>query len=339
MKKSGKKDKPKTQKSLSKYISALLLSFASYAFTPLFADAHIFVYHRFGDDKFPSTNTSIKELKKEFNYLKSNGYKVVKLETLVSAVKKKENIPDNWVVLTIDDNFKSFYKNGLPVFKEFGYPFSLFVYLRATEKNYKSYTSWRDLKEIAKYGSLEYHSYAHPHMTHLSDKALRQDFEKGLKMFKEKLGTMPKFFAYPFGEYDNRVKNISKEYGFEAIINQNIGAVSSKTDVFDMDRIALVGKTNLKQNLKYKELEVEWIEPESFPKDGILKKVTIKIQDKAKAGGMYITSHGWKKTKIENGIMSEIVNKPLTNDRSRIVVSVGNKIKTKLLVKEKNGTE
>ena len=29
------------------------------------ADAHIFVYHRFGDDKHQSTNTTIKELEKE----------------------------------------------------------------------------------------------------------------------------------------------------------------------------------------------------------------------------------------------------------------------------------
>ena len=49
------------------------------------ADAHIFVYHRFVDNRHPSTSTSLSELGKEFNYFKNNSYKVVKLETLVNA--------------------------------------------------------------------------------------------------------------------------------------------------------------------------------------------------------------------------------------------------------------
>jgi len=310
-----------------------LLSFLSAVY--LFADAHIFVYHRFGDDRFPSTNTTLKELRREFSYFKENGYKVVKLETLVNALKLKKQIPDNWIVLTIDDNFKSFYQNALPIFKEFGYPFSLFVYVEATQKHYGDYTSWKELKEISKYGSLEYHSYSHPHMTHLSDKELRYDFEKGLKLFESKLGIKPKFFAYPYGEYDSRVKKIAKEFGFKAIVNQNLVAVSSKSDIFDIDRIALVGKTNLKRYLRYKELDAKWIEPLSYPKNGILKKITVQTNQKAKKGAFYITGYGWMQAKLENGILDTKIDKALTKSRSRIIVSVGNKIKTKILVKDK----
>jgi len=42
------------------------------------ADAHIFVYHRFSDTRHPSTNTSLSELRKEFNHFKNNGYKTSK---------------------------------------------------------------------------------------------------------------------------------------------------------------------------------------------------------------------------------------------------------------------
>ena len=176
----------------------------------MWADAHIFVYHRFGDSRYPSTNTTIEELKKEFAYFKNNGYEVIPLEKLITALKQKKDIPDNWVILTIDDSYKSFYTNGLKVFKEYNYPFSLFIPVEAIEKRYPDYTTWKELKEISKYGSLEYHSYGHKHMTYLSDDEIKEDFEKGLALFEKELQIKPKVFSYPYGEYNPRVKKIAK---------------------------------------------------------------------------------------------------------------------------------
>lgn len=95
-----------------KYFLLLCVSFFY-----LFADAHIFVYHRFGDDKHQSTNTTLKELEKEFQYFKNNNYKVVTTSKIIDKLNKKEEIPSNWVAFHIDDSYKSFYKNGLPLFK------------------------------------------------------------------------------------------------------------------------------------------------------------------------------------------------------------------------------
>ena len=97
----------------------------------LLAEAHIFVLHRIDDFRHPYTNTSSKELKKYFDYLKQNNYKVVKLSTLIKMIKEKKPL-DKVVVFTIDDSYKSFYKNGLPLFIKYNYPFTLFVYTKAT---------------------------------------------------------------------------------------------------------------------------------------------------------------------------------------------------------------
>jgi len=319
------------KKGIKRYILSLFL-------LPLFlyGDAHIFVYHRFGDSRYPSTNTTIKELKKEFDYFKNHGYKVIKLDTLVNALRKHKKIDDKWVVLTIDDNFKSFYQNGLQLFKKYKYPFSIFVYVEATQKRYPDYSSWKELKEIARYGSIEFHSYSHPHMIKKSDNFLREDFKKGLRLLKKKLGITPKYFAYPYGEYDKRVKDIVKEFGFSAIINQNIGAISSYSDIFDLDRNALVGKSNLKRYLSYKELHIDIIKPKIYPKNGILKKIVAKLYDtKQKQAGFYLSGYGWKKLDVKNGMIKQEVDKKLIRQRNRLVISVGSKIKTKLLIKDR----
>ena len=300
----------------------------------LFADAHIFVYHRFGDDRYPSTNTTIQELRKEFTYFKENGYEVVPLEKLVNKVKSKEKIPDNWVVLTIDDNFKSFYENALEIFKEFNYPFSMFVYVGATNKKYGDYMTWEQLRESGKYGSLEFHSYGHLHMTRTSDEKLREDFKKGLELFEKHLHIKPKFFTYPYGEFDERVKNISKEFGFEGIINQNLGAVAEFSDPYDLDRAALVGEINMPHLLRHQALEAQWIHPQIYPKDDKLKSVHVKINSKAKKANLYVSKNGWRMVPVNDGIVEIKTDLPIQGDRTRVIIGVGHKISTKLLVKD-----
>ncbi|NPA73595.1 MAG: polysaccharide deacetylase family protein [Epsilonproteobacteria bacterium] len=302
----------------------------------LFADAHIFVYHRFGDKRYTSTSTPISQLKNEFEYLKKNGYKVVKLSTLVQALKNKEKISDKWVVLTIDDSYRSFYENGLEVFKKYGYPFTIFVYVKSVENKYPDYTSWKELKTISKYGEIAYHSYSHPHMTYKSDDFLKKDFAKGLRIFEKRMGFKPKYFAYPYGEFDNRVKNIAKSFGFQAILNQNIGAIDKNSDLFDLDRIALTGNANLKVDLAYKHLNAVWIKPKNYPTNGILKQIVAKLDSNdTKDIDYYLSNYGWHKAKIKNGYVSVDIDKKLSKGRNRIALKIKNKIAIKLLIKDK----
>lgn len=301
----------------------------------VWADAHIFIYHRFNDSRYPTTNTTLEELRREFDYFKKNGYEVIPLEKLVNALHNKEAIPDNWVVLTIDDNYKSFYEHGLALFKEYNYPFSMFVYVGATEQKYGDFMSWDQLKEIAKYGSLEFHSMNHPHMTELSDEALKKDFDEGLALFEKRLGIKPRYFSYPFGEFSPRVKNIATSYGFQAILNQTMGAVASFSDPLDLDRSALVGKSDLGGFLKYKALETTWFEPTFLGEDSKLTSLHVKAQTNATKGGIYISEHGYQEVSLSDGIFKAELNKILTKERTRVIVSVGNKISTKLLVKDK----
>jgi peptidoglycan/xylan/chitin deacetylase (PgdA/CDA1 family) len=309
----------------------LLIIISSY----IFANAHIFVYHRFGDSKHKSTSTSVSELRKEFQYFKDNGYKVVKLSDIVEIIEKKEKIPDNWVALTIDDSYKSFYQNGLEVFKEFGYHFTLFVYVEATDKRYGDFMKWSELREAKKYGDIQLHTYAHPHLVSLSDEKIKEDTLKGEKIFTKEMGYKPSFYAYPFGEYDKRVQNIIKDMGYLAILNQNSGAVNKDSNKYDIDRIALVGEVNLKSKLRIKALNAEFISPVTYPKDKILKEIKIKVDKSIKNCELYITNYGWHRVKAKDGLITFNLNKKLKRTRVRLIVKANNsKMTTKILVKE-----
>jgi poly-beta-1,6-N-acetyl-D-glucosamine N-deacetylase len=300
----------------------------------LFCDAKVFIYHRFDDPKHQSTNTSTKELKAQFEYFKTNNYDVVPLEKILNKLKNKEDIPSNWVALTIDDTYKSFYQNGLKLFKEYNYPFTLFVYVEATENKYGDFMTWDELKEVKKYGEVELHSYSHPSLIKLSNEDIAKDTQKAIDIFEKNMGYKAKIYSYPFGEYDDRVKNEILKFGFDSILNQNNGSVNSKSDIFNINRIALVENANMKEKIKYKTLEVEWIEPKDYPKDGILKTVKAKVDPSIEKAKVFVSTYGWQDVKVNNGIIEIQLNKKLNLARNRVAISTDYyTISNKLLIK------
>jgi len=323
---------------MNKMLKLLLLSLILAPYS-LLADGHIFVYHRFDDNRYPTTNISTKELRREFNYLKKNNYKVVPLIDIINKVNANEKVPDKWVAFSIDDGFKTFYTHGLAVFKEYKYPFTLFIAVKYTEKKYKDYVSWKQLKTIAKYGSVEFHSYGHGHFGQMSNEAIKKDMDKGLALMKKHLNYEPRLFVYPYGEYDSRVAKVLENYNFQAVFNQNIGAVNGVcSDENDIDRSAVVGSNSkdFKLYLYFKELcGVHFNAPLSYPKDKIVRTVKITLDDKSiKNAEVFVSnSGGWHKVKVNNGTINYRLNKKMKRNRIKIGVKVKNKIKLMVLSK------
>ena len=323
-----------------RYIFFLIISLSS-----IFADAHIFVYHRFDDNRYKSANTSTKELVKQFEYFKNNGYKVVPLEDILDKLEKKEEVPSHWVALTIDDAYKSFYDNGLEIFKQYGYPFSLYVYVKASTRKFGDFMSWEQLREASKYGTIGLHSYSHPRLQNLSKDQIVKDTKKAYDIFQKEMGYNPDVYAYPYGEYTTKVKKILKEkFDFRAILNQNTGSIVYKTDIYDIPRIALVGDVNLEHKLRYKSFDVKWHEPKEFPSDGILKKVKAEVDTKHKTLKLYITGEGWRDVKVNDGIVDEPLNIYLKKARTRImlgpdVFTISNNILNKVQKNKSNKGE
>lgn len=311
---------------------ALLLALLSLT---LWADAHLFVYHRFGDSAHSSTNVSIPILRKQFEYFKNNDYEVISLEKLNSALKAKKKIPDNWVVFCIDDSYKSFYDNGLALFKEYNYPFTLFVYIEATEKRYGDFMSWKQIKEADTYGEIGLHSYGHKHMVSLSAEEIKEDTTKGFSSFEKNLGYKPKYYAYPYGEFDQKVKDIITSFDFDLVLNQNVGAVSAKSPHNDLDRIALTGDVNLKHKLRIKYLDAQWHSPKSYPANGKLNDIHVTMPPSIKKAELYVSGGGWEYIKVNKGEFKTNKLYPLKLKRTRVIIKHGNAYTSKIIVKEK----
>ncbi len=294
----------------------------------LFAEAHLFVLHRIDDNRHPYTNTSSKELVKYFNYIKSHGYKAVNLSTLIKMQKAHKNI-DKIVVFTIDDSFKSFYKNGLPLFVKYNIPFTLFVYTEATTQKWGDFMTWKQVKECSEYGELGVHSWAHPHLAKLTDKAIIKDTQKAVNAFKKHMGYVPGMYAYPYGEYNFRVKQIINSY-FPVILNQNAGAYGLDSAPNDIDRFALTGTVDIAKKLKIKILHIKNLK---IKRD---KNKILEISGKTDRPyvNIYITKLGWKGVKVKNGYFDYKPDFDLKKYRNRVIIRYNYEMVSKLILKE-----
>ena len=90
------------------------------------------MYHRFNENKYPSTNIQNDVFLKHLNEIDKSKLEIITFKKFKEIMKG--NINKSYVMLTIDDAFESFYLNAWPVLKEKKIPFILFVSTREIGK-------------------------------------------------------------------------------------------------------------------------------------------------------------------------------------------------------------
>ena len=192
------------------------------------------MYHRFEENKYPSTNIKINDFKEHLKIIEESKIKFINPKDFENELKNSKL--QRKILLTIDDGFLSFYENAWPILKEKKIPFILFVSTR--EVGAFNYMSWNQIKEISKENFVEIgnHSHTHEYLADESNEIIKKDIEKSITIFKKKLGKNSKFFSYPFGEYSNDFKKIIKDFGFKYAFGQHSGVMDETKDFYELPR-------------------------------------------------------------------------------------------------------
>ncbi len=207
----------------------------------------IFMYHRFGDERYPSTNIRMDQFKAQMDYLEAEGFTVVSLDEMVTALKRGEALPLKIVAITMDDAYATVYKNAWPLLKEKGWPFTVFVNTDGVDRRSAEYMSWDQIRELRRYGvTFGNHTASHPHLARKGAEEteavwlarIRADVMKGEGRLYGELGTFSKFLAYPYGEYNTQVAALVADLGYVAF-GQHSGAGGGLTDLKAVPRFPL----------------------------------------------------------------------------------------------------
>ena len=222
------------------------------------------MYHRFEENKYPSTNIKILDFKKQLEIIQENDIKFINPKDFEKELT--DNKKQRKVLLTIDDGFLSFYEKAWPILKQNKIPFVLFVSTR--EVGSFNYMTWEQIIEINNEDFVEIgnHSHTHEYLVDENNELIKADIQKSIDIFKKKLGKNSYFFSYPFGEYSVNFKNIIKSFGFKYAFGQHSGVIDDTKDFHELPRFPINEKygelkrfTSLTKTLpfKYKEITPE----------------------------------------------------------------------------------
>ena len=197
----------------------------------------VLMYHRFEENKYPSTNIKVNNFIEHLDLIKESRIKFINPDNFENALLNQKN--EKKILLTIDDGFKSFYDNAWPILKEQEIPFILFVNTR--EVGTYGYMNWAQIKEISKekFVHIGNHSFSHEYLVDTKDEEIIYDINRAMIDLKNNLGNNSPFFSYPFGEYSNNFKKIVKDFGFRYAFGQHSGVTDETKDFYELPRFPI----------------------------------------------------------------------------------------------------
>jgi peptidoglycan/xylan/chitin deacetylase (PgdA/CDA1 family) len=206
------------------------------------AQTIIFCYHRLVDKvRYPGTEITPAAFEEQMKQLKDAGITVISMQDLLAWKRGEKNIPPRCAVITFDDGWKSQYDVAWPIMKKFGYPFTMFIYtegVRGGSLGGGEAITWEQLADMRDNGvDIQAHSATHQDLreghnimlvsggkrtrTKLSgpeyEQWLQNEVVGSKQLLEQRLGIKVNCFAVPFGNYNEHVKEIARNSGYEAM--------------------------------------------------------------------------------------------------------------------------
>lgn len=150
--------------------------------------------------------------------------------------------------ITFDDGYLSVYQHAFPLLQSLAIPAA--VYIVAGEVG--GINQWdrvigdylepmMDAKQIRSMHEagieIGSHTMTHAHLPLLSDAELKTELHDSKAALEDIIGSPVRSFSYPYGDYDQRVKEAVIEAGYSNALSTRLGVVSETTSRYDIPRV------------------------------------------------------------------------------------------------------
>jgi peptidoglycan/xylan/chitin deacetylase (PgdA/CDA1 family) len=182
----------------------------------------VLCYHRFEDNPRDALAIAPAEFRTQMQQLKDAGIQVITMKDFLAWRRGERSIPSKSAVITIDDGYVSGYSVAWPILKEFGYPFTMFIYTNYVNVGGKSIT-WAMLEDMRDAGvDIESHTVSHHDLRHAPKGQdyttwLHNEIYTSKDILEQKLGIKIIAFAFPYGTHNEVVRKMALEAGYQAL--------------------------------------------------------------------------------------------------------------------------
>jgi peptidoglycan/xylan/chitin deacetylase (PgdA/CDA1 family) len=193
-------------------------------------------YHDFSNTESETAmRIRTSKFRKQMEAIRQLGIPVIAMADFIAWKSGDKQIPEKAVVLTIDDGWKSTYTEAFPILKEFGYPFTIFLYKNYVDGGGKALTSAM-IKEMMTHGAtIGSHSVSHPFPQTVKsnrkkgaeayDKFLNTELGESKRFLEGKFGVTVKTYAYPGGFFTEEMLPKAEQVGYSHLFTVQPGKV------------------------------------------------------------------------------------------------------------------
>ncbi|HEY5791645.1 MAG TPA: polysaccharide deacetylase family protein, partial [Chthoniobacterales bacterium] len=142
----------------------------------------------------------------------------------------EKSIPPKAFVITIDDGYNDAYSIAWPILKEFGYPFTYYIYINYVGAGGRS-IKWEQLEEMRDAGvDIGSHTISHDNLIRPKAKSLAgmpydawllNELQGSKTALEQRLGIKVMTLAYPYGIHNEKVMQVAAAAGYEAAFTVN----------------------------------------------------------------------------------------------------------------------
>ena len=188
---------------------------------------------------------------RQLDQLIRSGYHFISPDELIQLVAGRGGVPRRSLLLTFDDCYADLRSDALPLLVERGLSAIAFAVTKRIggENDWDASRGARTLdlldadglRELAANGvEVGAHSRTHRRLDRLSAEELRAEIGGSLLDLLSAGHRQPRFFSYPYGQHDERVRTAAKQAGLAAAFTTEPGLVKEGQDEFRLPRIEIL---------------------------------------------------------------------------------------------------
>jgi peptidoglycan/xylan/chitin deacetylase (PgdA/CDA1 family) len=211
-------------------------------------------------------------------WLGQAGYKGVSLDDVRAHVAGERHIEGNAVHITFDDGFVGVLEHALPTLQQHRMPATLFAlpgqtgatneWMWRRDFPRRAILSAAQLRLLADEGvAIGSHTRTHARLTELPAQQATAEIADSRKELEDMLGLPVNHFAYPFGLFNQDVRDMVAQAGYQAACSTRSGFNRPGEDLYLLRRLDIAGTDRpwqFRQKLRFGSNEASRLQPLAY---------------------------------------------------------------------------